>query len=532
MKIRKCLYWFILTTLVSTFSLGLLPTSQVKSQDEPLVFAGHNEFAPYSFYSDGAPSGYMVDLTRILSVTIGKDIDIKLMPWGKCIAELKAGNVDGLIGVPVYREREKYMDYSAPVAEVEYAIFVEKKNTYVTSLKSLEGTLVGVHKESLIIDTLAKNPNITLVQTETFIEALKKLENREIAAVVAEKNVMRYYIHQQNIKDLKIAGPPIGPVYAYSLAVGEGKTELLKSINSGIEILEENETLQKLQRKWFGLRLEQIFPWKMVIFVTTGITGTMFALLVVLWVVSLNATIKSKTQQIKLMSERMVEKDKLAVLGKLAGQIAHELRTPLSIINNSVYLIRKEGSQNQDLFEKRLHILEDKIKLSSNILESILSYSRVKAEVSTDILIKECLDEVLKDLEIPKGTKSDVIIKKAESLMVYMDFHQLYSVVRNLVLNSIQAMGEKGTLTVEAFPSDNGATVNIRVCDTGKGIMESAKNKVFNLFYSTKITGTGLGLPISKSIVEANQGQLLLEETSEKGSCFIIKLPSSKSLKK
>ncbi|MGB3241754.1 MAG: transporter substrate-binding domain-containing protein, partial [Candidatus Omnitrophota bacterium] len=214
MKIRKFLYLFILIALVSTFSLGLLPTSQVKSQDDLLVFAGHNELAPYSFYSNGTPSGYMVDLTRILSVTIGKDIDIKLMPWGKCIAELKAGNVDGLIGVPVYREREKYMDYSAPVAEVEYAIFVEKKNTYVTSLKSLEGTLVGVHKESLIIDTLAKNPNITLVQTETFIEALKKLENREITAIVAEKNVMRYYIHQQNIRDLKIAGPPVGPVYA------------------------------------------------------------------------------------------------------------------------------------------------------------------------------------------------------------------------------------------------------------------------------------------------------------------------------
>jgi len=70
--------------------------------------------------------------------------------------------------------------------------------------------------------------------------------------------------------------------------------------------------------------------------------------------------------------------------------------------------------------------------------------------------------------------------------------------------------------------------VNIRICDTGRGIDENAKNKVFNLFYSGKITGTGLGLPISKSIVETNNGELRLESTSDKGSCFIVTLPSSK----
>ena len=270
----------------------------------------------------------------------------------------------------------------------------------------------------------------------------------------------------------------------------------------------------------------------MVIAVTAGITGIMLAFMAILWMVSLNATVKAKTEQIQLMSQKMVEKDKLAVLGKLAGQIAHELRTPLSIINNSVYLLRKEGSDKPDLFEKRLKILEDKIKLSSNILESILSYSRVKAEVASDISIKECIEEVLKDLGTSNEIKKVVDIEKDKPLLVFMDFHQLYSVLRNVVLNAVQAMGEEGTLAITAFASDNDSKVSIRICDTGKGIMESAKNKIFNLFYSTKITGTGLGLPISKSIIEANQGELLLEETSEEGTCFIVKLPSSKLKKK
>ena len=82
----------------------------------------------------------------------------------------------------------------------------------------------------------------------------------------------------------------------------------------------------------------------------------------------------------------------------------------------------------------------------------------------------------------------------------------------------LQAMGKEGKLVIEAFPSDDNMKVNVHICDSGPGIMESARNKVFNLFYSTKITGTGLGLPISKSIIEANEGELYLEETGEEGS--------------
>ena len=225
----------------------------------------------------------------------------------------------------------------------------------------------------------------------------------------------------------------------------------------------------------------------------------------------------------------MVEKDKLAILGKLAGQIAHELRTPLSIINNSVFLLRKEGSENRMLFEKRLHMLEEKVKLTSNILESILSYSRVKADLAKSISAKTCLEETLKDMEIPEGIKLDVNISNEESLFVFMDFHQLYSVFRNILLNSIQAMGNTGALYVRLYSSQNKDKIITKICDTGKGIADSAKKKIFNLFYSSKITGTGLGLPISKSIVEANNGKLYLEETSEKGTCFIVELPIYKA---
>ncbi|MBD3426757.1 MAG: transporter substrate-binding domain-containing protein [Candidatus Omnitrophica bacterium] len=508
-------------------------TGPLPAQRKVLIFAGNDKFAPYSFYSNGEVTGYAVDLTKILAATMDRSIDIRLMPWHKCIQQLKAGKIDGIIGVPVSEERERFMEFSTPVTEIEFAIFVEAANHYVNSLKSLEGTVVAVHKESLIIDTLSRFPRIRLVETDSVQEALEKLNNREVTAVIAEKNVALYYIQHaaENIKGIKIVGAPLKPVYPYAIAVKEGSGILLRDINRGLQVLQNNNTMEKLRRKWFGLHLAEPFPWKMVTLMTSGITLLLFILAGILWVISLNATVKAKTRQIQLMSEKMVEKDKLAVLGKLAGQIAHELRTPLSIINNSVFLLRKEGSKNMDLFEKRLKVLEDKIKLSSNILESILSYSRVKAEIATQISVKSCVEEVLKDIEIPEGIETRAEYEKPEKLMVFMDFHQLYSVIRNLVLNALQAMGETGKLTIEAFRDEASGMVNVRVCDTGKGILESSRNKIFNLFYSTKITGTGLGLPISKSIIEANDGQLLLEETSKKGTCFIVKLPTSMSMR-
>jgi len=533
-KIKK---YYYLAGLFAIFAALLFRSSgRAEAEERALVFGGDSSFAPYSYLSDNIPSGYSVDLIKILSAMTNRNIKIKLMPWENCLSDIAAGRIDGLIGSPVNKNLEAHMSYSVPVAEVNFSIFTESSNTYVNSLKSLEGTIVGVHKDSLLKDSiiireLNRSKRIKLLETASVRDSLEKLKNREITAFIAEKNVALYYIQKENISGIKIVGPSVGPVFEYALAVRKGNKKLLDLLNRGISALEENGTLKKLNQKWFGVNITAPFPWKMVILMTSGLTVAMVALVAMLWVISLRATVKVKTRQIQLMSQKMVEKDKLAVLGKLAGQIAHELRTPLSIMHNSLFLLRKEGTRSEEQFIKRLNVLENKIKLTSNILESILSYSRVKAQMATVISVKECLKEVLSDVEHPENIRLEVTYKKEQELTVFMDFHQFYSVLRNLIINSIQAMpSEGGKITVSAFPSSNDMSVNVRVCDTGHGIKEEAQKRVFSLFYTTKITGTGLGLSISKSIIETNGGKLVLESSSSKGTCFMITLPSPKGI--
>jgi signal transduction histidine kinase len=517
-------------SLISILTAFLVLSVFIKtglSRDSALIFAGDEDFPPYSFIENGSPSGFAVDLVKVLSATMNRDIKIRLMSSQDCIVELQNGGVDGIIGLPVFEELKKNVNYSSAIARLDYAIFVNLTNDYIHTIKSLEGKVVAVPRHAICIDFLKKNRKITLLETDTVEEAFQKMDSGEVTAVICEKNRAFRYIRQENIRDLKIVGSPVEELYKYALAVKKGNSGLIEEIDRAITVLENNGTIEKLTRKWLGITLGPPFPWKKVSFVIGGIMGILFFLMGGLWATSLNSAVRIKTREIEILAQKMQEKDKLAVLGKLAGQIAHELRTPLSIINNSVFLLRREGCDNREKFEKRLGLLEDKVKLTSNILESILSYSRVKADIATTISIKECIEEAISDLEIPVGIARKTTYSDHERLHVFMDFHQLYSIFRNLFLNAIQAMDAKGQLAVSVSAPKEEQMIIVRVSDTGPGLSGISSEQIFNLFSSTKITGTGLGLPISKSIAETNGGTLYLESTGKTGTTFVLKLPSS-----
>jgi len=518
--------------LTSALAFSFLTPANA-AEETVLVFAGEDNSPPYSFMKGSSPSGFAVDLSRVISAIIKKNITFYLAPSKEFIPDITKSRIDGILGMPVINELQKHFSYSIPIMQLECGIFVLRTNEFVHDISSLEGTMVAIPEGSVYLVPISDdNKKIKFLETKNVKEAFGKLKNGEVTAVISEKNQAIYHLRGKDTGDVKIVGLPVGPAYDYSLAVKRGENKLLNDINRALKILEKNGSLDNLKRKWFGVSLVSPFPWKKVSVVIGVITGIMMFLMTGLWVTSLNAAIRIKTDHIQMLSKQMQEKDKLAVLGKLAGQIAHELRTPLSIISNSAFLLRREGFQDKEAFERRLSMLEDKVRLTSNILESILSYSRVKAEVASTISVKECLREVMKDMEIPPSIKTDIRIDNAEHLQVFMDFHQLYSVFRNLVTNALQAMKSGGTLSVHAYFIEEDGFVVVKVSDTGTGLAGITSGHIFDLFSSTKITGTGLGLPISKSITETNGGTLYLENSSSEGSTFAVKLPTAAALKK
>lgn len=524
-NISKRTYLFLSFICLAILTWPISLSSAQENVKKQYVFIANNDFAPYSFIKDTQQEGYFVDIVNNLRKTAGLDISLELAPWEECLARIKSGKADGVIGVTKTPEMSKYVNFSDSIREYEYAIFVTLENSHIVSLSSLEGTVVAIPKANLIISDIRKNEKITVEEVNNIDEAFEMLKTRKAAAVITEQNEGLFYLKKGVLAGKIILTPLIEISHPFYIGVIKENTEVLEKINTGLDMLNMDGTNQESSIRWFSSYMTEPFPWKLVLFTIAGISVIIIGISGLLWTLSLRATVQAKTRELEILSSQMVAKEKLAVLGTLAGQIAHEIRTPLGIMKNSVYLLRHESPDDRATFEKRLSMLEEKITLTSEILESILGFSKLEAKVPADISVTECLDKVIKDVNMPSTIQLEISIPEKMPSIIFMDFHQLYTVLRNLILNAVQSMEENGKLTIRMEVLRQANQLNVHICDTGGGIMESVRHKIFNLFYSSKITGTGLGLPISKSIAEANGGDLKLEESSEKGTCFVLTLP-------
>jgi len=226
-------------------------------------------------------------------------------------------------------------------------------------------------------------------------------------------------------------------------------------------------------------------------------------------------------------NERELEKhqyrmEQLMVMGEMASGIAHEIRNPLSIIATSVETIVK-GDVSED--EKRLmlqYIQEEtnRINILANKLLGI-NFVRNPNFSSVDlgqiiVKLKNFLAYKLKDSNI------QLVIHKGKEIVLYSDADTLFQIFLNLVLNAIEALKKSGRIAIDYIKKSS--VVEIFVSDNGPGIPPSLRNKIFEPFFTTKKKGSGLGLTVTKKLVESLFGTIELTN-AEGGACFKLSLP-------
>jgi signal transduction histidine kinase len=241
--------------------------------------------------------------------------------------------------------------------------------------------------------------------------------------------------------------------------------------------------------------------------------------------------------EIKLELERSLrQSDKLATVGQLASGLAHEIGTPLNIIGGRAELIKrrledKEGAQ------KNLDIIVHQTERITKIIQQLLGFVRKKKPeqkiLKMDTLLENTLDFLghqiqKKDVRVAREINDDLP-------PVIGDPDQLQQVFLNLILNAIQSMPEGGILRLSASPKwiskeglGNGQRqyVIVSVIDTGLGMEKEVVQNIFNPFFTTKDTGTGLGLMVSQGIVQDHEGWIEVESELGKGSMFKVYLPT------
>lgn len=219
----------------------------------------------------------------------------------------------------------------------------------------------------------------------------------------------------------------------------------------------------------------------------------------------------------------MIETEKLKVAGQLAAGIAHEIKNPLTSIKGFIQLMKAEEYPNK----KYLEIMEDEIHRLDIISNELLVLAKPhKHKVSVQDLI-QIVKEVIFLLEA-EAVKKSIQIKSViedQKLMILCDIHKVKQVLINILKNAIEAM-DQGVITIHMSKNENNALVS--VIDEGCGIPDEYLDHLGKPFFSTKVTGNGLGLMICQKIISEHGGNISVQSTQMQGTTFTVTIPMIK----
>ncbi len=215
-----------------------------------------------------------------------------------------------------------------------------------------------------------------------------------------------------------------------------------------------------------------------------------------------------------------IKNDKMRTVGEMSSRLAHDLQNPLAIIKNTLEILKLKQPKLDEKTKENYERIERAATKMSQLVRDVLDYVRTSNLLVERTSLTRLLKTVIADIEVPENIK---IILPAEEVSVYGDVKQLEIVFSNLLLNSIQAIKEKGKIMVQASDTDD--MIVIDVIDNGQGIAKETLPRIFEPLFTTKQNGTGLGLASCKSIVESHGGTIECSSIVGKGTVFTIKLP-------
>jgi len=237
--------------------------------------------------------------------------------------------------------------------------------------------------------------------------------------------------------------------------------------------------------------------------------------------------LKESYKELKAAQEQLVRHEKLAILGQLAGGVGHELRNPLGVISNAIYFLQMTLSEADETTREYLEMISSEVSNADTIVSDLLDFSRVKAVEREETSVSGLVSQVLEKQPTPENVEVTIAIPP-DLPAVFVDSGKIGQVLSNLVTNACQVMPEGGKLTISAQAEKE--KVSFSITDTGCGISRENMKNIFEPLFTTKARGIGLGLPVSRSIVEANGGSIKAESEEGKGSTFTLILPTREAV--
>jgi two-component system sensor histidine kinase HydH len=233
-----------------------------------------------------------------------------------------------------------------------------------------------------------------------------------------------------------------------------------------------------------------------------------------------------QVQKAKKERFALIEAERLSAIGRTVVEVAHDMRAPLVAIGGFTAQVSKSLNGKDSRNRKKLDIVGKEAARLDGMVREMLDFGkaielyRLKTDLN-DLVLETA--ELVRQSATDQGVELD--LRLARHLPpVSLDANRMKQVILNLITNAVQASSKGDTVKVSTRLADRWNAM-LDVADTGCGIDEEAREKIFLPFYSTKKEGTGLGLPIVKKIVEAHGGELRVRSNRERGVTFTVRLP-------
>jgi signal transduction histidine kinase len=237
----------------------------------------------------------------------------------------------------------------------------------------------------------------------------------------------------------------------------------------------------------------------------------------------LEQQVEERTAELQQAQNELIRTEKMAVLGQLASSVGHELRNPLGVMSNIVYYLNATLTDLPPKARNHLEMLKRQIVLAEKIVSDILDFTRVKPPESRDVGVAAFIEEQLQRVELPQHVR--VQRDLTEDLpRVHADPVQIGQVLYNVLTNAVQAMDAGGGVLTVRGRRENGM-VRIEIADQGPGIPRGERDRIFEPLFTTKQRGIGLGLSVSRSLAQANGGDLFVVDQDAPGAVFCLELP-------
>lgn len=237
--------------------------------------------------------------------------------------------------------------------------------------------------------------------------------------------------------------------------------------------------------------------------------------------------LEATNEQILKSQEKLVRMEKLAAIGELSGGVAHDLRTPLGVILNSVYTLNRllatypEVASNERIAQC-VETISAEVNRANDVVTDMLDFARINSPALCPVILRDVIDECLSTADGPANVE---IVTDYQRGMpkVMADVDQVRRVFMNLITNAYEAMSTGGRLSISTKSCDKYA--QIRFEDTGVGISDDDFGKIFDPLFTTKVKGTGLGLAICHQVMEKHGGSIDASKNPHVGATFTLKLP-------